>query len=157
MWRSARASGLIGFREIHLLRRESLLAIDGGPGRRSVPAAKELLVYVFVAAAAVPSRQLRTDYETVMIFLVLSLGRLVAIQAIHALLRVPAHLVFVDHGILCPGMTFGALPAGAHECGARLLGFYLRSRAIENERSQYQSKGYYDGDKHRPKRHVPSL
>ena len=58
MRRTARAAGLIGFREIHLLGSEAFFAVDGGPGRRGVAAVQELLINVFVATAAIARRQL---------------------------------------------------------------------------------------------------
>jgi hypothetical protein len=58
---------------------------------------QELLVDVFVAAAAIASRQFCRDRKTVVILLFLCGGGLVAVQAIHALPCVHAQLEFVDH------------------------------------------------------------
>src|SRR5947209_6538319 len=54
MWGSASASGLIGFREIHLLGSQPLLAVNRSPGRSSMAAAQELLVDALVATPAIP-------------------------------------------------------------------------------------------------------
>jgi hypothetical protein len=78
---------------------------------------------------------------------------LVAVQAVHALLRVHAHLVFVDDRILRSYMTFGALSRGSHQGGGRLLRFYFRPRAIQQERAHNQSESNEQGNKDRAKRH----
>jgi hypothetical protein len=61
-----------------------------------VTAVQELLVDIFVAATAVAGGEFGRDHETVMVFLFLSGGRLVAIEAVHAFAGVSAHLIFVD-------------------------------------------------------------
>jgi hypothetical protein len=96
MRRPARASRLVGFGKVHLLGRQSLLAINRGPGRRGVPAAQELLVDAFVAASAIAGGQSGCDHEAVVVFLFLSLGRLMAVDAVHPFPRMYAHFVFVD-------------------------------------------------------------
>src|SRR5215467_6247116 len=91
---------LVRFREVHLLRSQSLFAIYRSPGRCRVPAAHKLLINAFVAATAVASRQFGGDYKSMMIFLVLPCGRLVAVQAVHTLSRVHAHFVLVHDRVL---------------------------------------------------------
>jgi hypothetical protein len=67
-----------------------------------------------MAASAVPGSQFGGDYEAIVVLLVLPGRRLVAVQAVDALPRVQAHLVFVDHRILRPGMAFDKLSGGVH-------------------------------------------
>lgn len=57
-------------------------------------AAQKLLVDIFMAAATVTCCQLTCrNHETVMVFLLLPGRSLMAIQAVHALLSVLAHLI----------------------------------------------------------------
>ena len=66
-------------------------------------ASQKLLVNLLVAASAVArSQPVSADDKTVMLFFLLSGGGLVAFQAVHALLGVLAHLVFVDDRLLGP-------------------------------------------------------
>ncbi len=74
---------------------QALFAMDGGPTGSGVAAAQELLVDAFVAGAAVAGGQVGADHEAVVIDLLLVRPRLVAVQAIHALLGMGRHLVFV--------------------------------------------------------------
>src|SRR4051812_37858656 len=104
MRRTSCVPGLIPFCERHLLCTEPALAKHSGPGHRRVPAAKELLIDRFVTASAVSGGELRDDREAVMLLSVLRCGRLVAIEAVDATLRVPADLIFVDHGVLLRGV-----------------------------------------------------
>src|SRR5262249_42729410 len=88
---------LISFRKTDLLRCQPLLAAHSRPGGSCMTAVQKLLIDIFVTAAAVPSRQMiRSDGEAVMIFALLSSRGLMAIKAIHAFLRVLAHLIFVN-------------------------------------------------------------
>ena len=68
-------------------------------------------------------------------------GGLVAIEAVDALLRVGAHLVLVDDGVLQAGMALGALARGANEVGGGLVGFGWRALAVDEERGQDQREG----------------
>lgn len=148
------SSRLVHFREVHLFGREPLLAVYGGPRRRSVPAVQELLVDILVAAAAVPRGQLGGNDESVMIFLLLPRRWLMAIQAVHAFLRVHAHLIFVDDGVLSPYVAFRTFSSGTNQSRTRLLGFYFRARAIDKECGENQSECDHDGDEDRAKRHA---
>jgi hypothetical protein len=98
MGRTARSSGLILFRKIHLIRRKPLFAIDRGPCRRRVAAAKKLLINVFMAAAAVPCSQFAGDHEAMVIFFLLAGRGLMAIEAVNTFCGVHAHFVFVNNG-----------------------------------------------------------
>ncbi len=70
-----------------------------------------------------------------------------AVQAIHALLCVFAHLVFMDHGVLGSGVAFRALSRGPHEISARLLRFYFWPRPIDEKSGEYKR----EGNRHRNK------
>jgi len=56
------------------------------------------------------------------LLLLLAVGGLMAVEAVDALLRMPAHLVLVDDGVLLPDVTFGALAGRADKGGGRLIG-----------------------------------
>lgn len=114
---------------------------------------QKLLIDVFVAAAAVPRGQLAGDHEAVMILFVLAGSGLMAVEAVHTFLGVQAHLVFVNHRILSPGVAFSAFSGGPHEIRSGLVGLDLRPRAIEQERCQNECKCNDNGDEHRSKRH----
>ena len=63
MRRPSRTTRLIPLRERHLFRRQSLLAVNGGPGRCRVTAAKKFLVDLLVTAPAVSRREVLRDHE----------------------------------------------------------------------------------------------
>ena len=88
------------------------------------------------------------DDEAVMILLLLALGGLVAIQAVHALFGVDAHLVLMDDRILQARVTLGTLAAGPDKVRRRLLGFDPGARTIDQEGGQNQCKGNRNSDKH---------
>jgi hypothetical protein len=104
---------LICLREIHLFGSETFLAVNSSPCGRRVSAAQELLVNGFVAAPAIPGCELGGDHETMMIFLLLILRRLVTLETIHALSSMSAHLIFVNHRILCAFVALRAFARGA--------------------------------------------
>ena len=79
----------------------------------------------------------------------LSVGGLVAIQAVDALLRVDADLVLVNHRVLLLGVAFGAFPGRANQRRARLVGFHAWPRAVDQERADNQRKPDDDRDEHR--------
>jgi hypothetical protein len=117
-------------------------------------AVQKLLVNLFMAAAAIARRQSHTrNHKSVMIFLVLPRRRLVALQAVHALLRVFAHLVFMHHRILQPRVALGALPRSPDELCAGLFGFHPRSGTIDKKCSKNKGKCDDHRDKDRAKRH----
>ncbi len=104
-------------------------------------AVQKLLINLLVTTAAVAGREAyRSDYEAVVIFLVLPGRRLVTIQAIHAFLRVPAHFVFVDDRVLSARMTLGAFSRGPHQFAAGLPTFGLRAGAVDEKRRHDQAK-----------------
>src|SRR5215831_5399781 len=152
--RATGAAWLIGFRKIHLLGCESFFAVNRSPGGRRVATVKELLINGLVATAAVSSRQLSGDDESVMILLLLALGRLVAFEAVDTLPRVHAHFILMHHRILGPDVTLRTFPGGPDQVGGRLLCLYLRTGAINQERSQNQSECNNNGDEDRAKRHA---
>ena len=113
-----------------------------------MPTVQELLVDVFVATTAVSGRKLSGDRETVMIFLLLPRGGLMAIEAVHTLLGVHAHLVFVNDRVLRSRMALGAFSGGADQVRGGLFGFDLRTRAIDQESGEDKGKGDDYGEEH---------
>lgn len=153
MRRAARPSGLISLRKAYLLGREALLAVNGGPSRRGVAAAKKLLVDSLVAAPAVARRQLGGDHKTVMILFLLAPRGLVAIETSHVLTGVHAHLVFVHHRILRPGMALRTLPGGAYQICSWLLCLCAGPCSVDEKRRQHEREGDDHGHENRSKRH----
>src|SRR6516225_2036333 len=98
----------------------ALLAVDRSPRRCGVPASHELLVNRFMAASTIAGRQGLADCETVMFGLFLLRGWLMTVQAIDAVPRVQAQLVFMDHRVLRLAVAFGTFARGPHEFGCRL-------------------------------------
>src|SRR5262249_33576873 len=85
------------------------------------------------------------DGESVVLLALLSLRRLVAVEAVDALLRMLAHLVFVHDGILRARVTVGALAGGADELRAGLLRLDGRAGPVGDESGA--DKGKRDGDR----------
>jgi hypothetical protein len=153
--RAFHTAGLIGFRERNLFRRECLLSADGGPGNRGVAAMEKFLINLFVTATAISGGDVAGGYdESVVIFALLSGGRLMAIEAVDAALGVFAHFVFVDDGVLGSGVTVGAFAGGADQFGTRLFGFRFGARAIDEEGCDDHREGDGDSDKDVTKGHV---
>ena len=148
-----RSPGLELLAEGNLLRTQSRFAMHGRPTGRGVTAAQKLLIDAFVTGAAVACRQVSTDHEAVVIHLLLAGAGFVTVQAIHAFLRMYGHLVFVNDGVLKPGMALGTLAGRANEVCGRLVGLYLGAGSIDKEGGKYESKRNDDGHKHRTKRH----
>ena len=117
-------------------------------------AVQELLIDGLVTASAISGRQLGRDHEAVMVFLFLSGRGLVTVEAVHAFAGVRAHLVFVDDGILRPGVTLGTFPGGAHKVRVGLLGFDLGPCAVQQESSEDQGKGNDDRQKRRRRKDI---
>ncbi len=151
--RAPGAAWLIALRELDLFRLQPLLTEDRGPRSRRVAAPQELLVDRLVTASTVPRRQLCRDDETVMVFFCLTVSRLMTVEAVDALLRVPAQLVLVDDRVLLLAVALRALAGGPHEFRRGLIRFDARPRTIHQERADDQGKRHDDGDEHRPKRH----
>src|SRR5579863_9928505 len=130
---------------------QSFFAVNGRPTRCGVAAAQKLLINAFMTGSAVTCGQVGTDYKAVVIDFLLVRARLVAIQAIHALLRMSRHLVFVDDRVLKPCVALRAFTGCAHEIGCRLLCFNLRARPIDEEGRENERKGNDNGNEHRTK------
>ncbi len=131
----------------HLFWRESPFPVNGSPRRRSMAAAKKFLVDGFVALAAVARGEICSDDESVVVFALLSLGGLMAVEAIHALGCVRRHFVFVHHGILKPRMALGTLARSAYEVRRWLAGLGERTIAVDEERGKNQREGDCDTNK----------
>lgn len=131
--RTLRATRLELFAEGNLLRTQALFTVDGGPTWRSVAAAKEFLVDGFVAGAAIARSQMGADRKAVVIDFLLAGARLVAVEAIDALLRVGGHLVFMDDRVLKPCVTFGAFSRRPNEVRRRLSRFHTRTLPVDQE------------------------
>ena len=154
MWRPARPARLVRFPKVNLLGRETLLAVNGSPRGRGVPAVQELLVNGFMAASAIPRGELGGNYESVVVFLFLAGGGLVAIQAIHALAGVQLISYSWTTEYCVARMTFGALSGGANQAprwaAPSQLGAWRRSQ----ERRPELAKGNHHGQKNRAERHA---
>src|SRR5262245_51094188 len=81
--RSLAAALVILLAKSHLLGSKILVAIDGRPGWRRMPAAQKLLIDLFVTGPAVARRQPGGDDEAVVILALLPGGGLMAIEAIN--------------------------------------------------------------------------
>src|SRR5215470_5065895 len=90
------SSRLVGLGKIHLFRSKCSLSAHSGPRYGGVAAVQELLIDVFMAAPAIAGSKGADDGKPVVSLAFLSIRRLVAVQAIDALLRMFAHFVFVD-------------------------------------------------------------
>ena len=105
-----------------------------------MPAARVLVVDLRVARFAIARRNLRGNHEAVVFFFLLALRGLMAIEAAHAVGRVFAHLIFVNHGVLLVQVAFRAFSGGAHELRVGLLHLNGRPGALNQECSKYQRK-----------------
>jgi len=113
-----------------------------------VAAAHELLINAFVTTAAVSRGQLGDDNEAMMLLAFLVLRGLVAVETVNALLRVHAHLVLVDHGVLLADVALGTLAAGPNQCLSRLLSFNARPGAVDEESSYDEPECDHNSDEH---------
>src|SRR6266702_186801 len=109
MGRTTGTSRLVLFGEGDLLRSQTFLSVDGTPRGGGMAATQEFLVDALMATAAVAGSQMGTDHEAVMVHLLLSVCRLMAVEAVDSLAGVGAHLVFVYDRVLGPGMALGTL------------------------------------------------
>jgi hypothetical protein len=119
-----------------------------------MPATQELLINVLVATTTIPRGQFCGDYKSVMIFLFLPGSRLMAFEAIYALARVHAHLIFVHDRVLGSEMTFRAFPSSPDQGGRWLLGLGSWSGTIDEERAQNQGESDDDSDEDGAKTHA---
>ena len=111
-------------------------------------AAKKFLIDAFMAGTAIAGGQMSADRESVMIDLLLTRSRLMAVKAIDALPGVSGHLVFVHDRVLKPRMTFGALSRRPDEVGGRLSRFDGRTRPIHKKAAQDERKRDDDRQEH---------
>jgi hypothetical protein len=152
------SAGLILLTELHLGWAQSLFSIDRCPTGSSVTAVKEFLVNGFVATAAITSGEVAAaDFKSVMVIFLLTRSRLVTIKAVDAFPGVDAHFVFVDNGVLQPGVAFGALAAGTNEIRGRLFCFNLGSRSIDEKGREDKRKSNSNSDENGTKRHHAHL
>lgn len=76
---------------------------------------------------------MRTDDKAAMIHPLFPSRRLMAVEAVDAILRVCRHLVLTNHRILQPRMALRALSRGPYEIGSRLLGLRLLTSAVHKK------------------------
>ncbi len=76
-----------------------------------------------------------------------------AVEAIHALLSVGGHLVFMHNRVLKPRMTFCALSRRPDKVSRGLGGLNGRTLSIDKERGQNERKCSDYSQKYRTKRH----
>src|SRR6185437_9624975 len=92
-----------------------------------------------------------------MVLFLLTLRRLMAIQAVNAFACVRAYLIFVYHRILSFRVAFCALPGGSHKFRCGLSSLYSWPSAIDKEGSNNQGESKNDGYKNRTELHVAPL
>ena len=85
-----------------------------------------------------------------------SFRRLVAVEAVDALLGVDAQLVLVDDGVLLLGVALGALARRPDEGRGRLLRLGRRAVQVDEKAGQDQAEADDEGDEDRTKGHSPS-
>src|SRR5215471_5461311 len=119
-------------------------------------AALKLLINLFVTGAAIARSDARRYDEPVVLFFLLTLLRLMAVQARNSLLRVLAQLVFMDNGILLVGVAFRAFACRFNEVRSRLIDLNAGPRSMQEESTQNESERNRDCDKDRTERHVSS-
>jgi hypothetical protein len=136
------------FAKGNLFGSEALFSLHCCPAGSGVATAKELLIDPFMTGATVASRQVSTDNESVVIDFLLTRGRLMAIQAIDAFLRMSGHLIFVNDRVLETRMALSALPGSANKVGCRLCGLDTGTLAMDQERRQDESKCKDDSQKY---------
>jgi hypothetical protein len=146
--RPFRTTGLKLFAKGNLFRAQALFTVNGSPTGGGVATAKELLVDTLVAGTAVPSRQMSTDHESVMIDFLLTGSGLMAVEAIHTLLRMRRHFVLMNHRILEPGMALRALAGGADEVGRRLGRLDTWALPVDQKGGQNQCECDNDSQKY---------
>jgi len=83
--------------ERNLLRTQTFFPMYCGPARGSVAAPQELLIDALVTRPAVAGCEVGADHKSVMIDLLLARTRLMTVEAVHALLCVGGHLVFMHN------------------------------------------------------------
>jgi len=91
------------------------------------------------------------DHKAVMIDLLLARSRLMTVEAVHALLCVGGHLVFVHNGILEPRMTLGALSRRPNEVRSGLRRLYARTLSVDKKCGHNQRKRNDDCEENRAK------
>src|SRR5215470_12274741 len=147
---------MIALSEIGLFRRETFFTKDGGPGRGCMAATEKLLIDPFVTGAAIAGRDRRRYDKSIVLFLLLILLRLMAVQARNPRRGVLTQLVFMDNGILLVGVALRAFPCRFDEVCGGLIDLDARSRPMQEESAQNESKRNSNGDKNRTERHASS-
>ncbi len=154
MRRALSPAGLIRLREVHLLGGQALLTINRRPRRGRVAAVEKLLVNLLVTTAAVASGEPDcSDNKAVVIFLLLIRCWLVTLQAVHAFLGMPAHLIFMNDGVLRALMALGTLSRGANQLARWLAGFSFGTGAVNQKCPDDKAERNNNCDEHRSERH----
>src|SRR5262249_4564487 len=152
--RALAGAGVILLGEGHLFGRKALLAVDGRPGRGTVPAPQELLVLHLVAAAAVGRGQPLADDEAVVVELFLSLRWLVAVETGDPLPGRGAKLVLVDDRMLLLRVALGTLSRRADVGRAGLVSFDAGPMPVDQEAGEDQPEADDEGNEDGAKRHA---
>ena len=140
---------VIFFRKISLFLCETLFTENRGPRGCGMAAAEELLIDLFVTSAAVAGSDRYWYDESMVLFFLLPLLRLMAVQARNSLRGVLAQLVFMDYGILLVGVAFRALACGFNEVCGRLIDLNAGPRSMQQESAQNEGEGNSNRDKNR--------
>src|SRR6476661_3229598 len=116
-------------------------------------APQKLLIDRLVTAPAIAGGQCRHDREAVMLLPRLRSRRLMTIEAGDAALGMPAHLVFMDDGVLLAGVAFRALARRTNGGRRRLLDLDARAGPIDQEGAHDEAEGDDDRNEDRTERH----
>lgn len=104
-------------------------------------AACKFLVDLFVARPAIARSDQGGNDEALVIFLLLALRGLVAVEAGNAFSGVLAHFKFMNDGILLVRMAFRAFASGLDELCVGLVYLDAWASPLDEEGSQHEAEG----------------
>jgi len=146
MRRALGVSRMVLLSEVGLFGRDPAFPIDCRPRNRGVTAAEEFLIDGLVAPAAIRGRQVLGDHESVVVIPFLISCRLMALQTTHVLLRMHAHLVFVNNAVLQPVMALRAFSRCADQRRIGLRGLRTGPGPVYQKSADRQRKTQDNGN-----------
>ena len=135
-----------------LFRRKISVTRNGGPSRRRMTAAQELLVLRRVAFGTVLGRQVLRNDKALVIQALLAFLDLVAIEAIDSPSGMSAGFILVNDRRGFPAMALGAFSRGLDQTRRRLLDFHRGSIAVDQHRADNNSGSEKHRDEYRLER-----